>query len=53
MKRRQALRFAALPLLLATPSLRAAEDTVDYSRELYDKLLAQGKPFLLDFYAPW
>ena len=25
----------------------------DYSRELYEKLLASGEPFLLDFSANW
>ncbi len=54
MNRRQALRLAALPLLLAAPALRAAShETHEYSRDLYDKMIANGEPFLLDFYASW
>ncbi|MBT6272782.1 MAG: hypothetical protein HOI95_01455 [Chromatiales bacterium] len=54
MNRRQALRLAALPLLLGAPALRAGSvETHDYSRDSYDKMIASGEPFLLDFYASW
>ena len=31
----------------------ADEKLVTYSREAYEAALVSGKPFLLDFYAPW
>ena len=53
MKRREALSLAAVPLLAGLPSLATAADSVSYTRELYENLLAKGEPFLLDFYADW
>jgi len=32
---------------------RAGTEATAYSREAFEKALASGKPFLLDFYAPW
>lgn len=42
---------AASLTLTATPSL--AGEHQDYTPEALDALKASGKPYLLDFYAPW
>lgn len=54
MKRRGFLSISALALS-STSGLALAEDASreEYSRELYEKLLADGETFLLDFYANW
>lgn len=54
MKRRQLLTYGAgLIALTSVKSATAADGAVDYSRETFDKALADGKPFMLDFYASW
>lgn len=54
MNRRGFISLSALALSM--PAGRASADDVaseQYSRALYEKLLASGEPFLLDFYASW
>ena len=41
---------------MLSPYVRVAfadEQYMIYNREAYEKALASGEPFLLDFYAPW
>jgi hypothetical protein len=54
MNRRSFMSLSALALS-GTAGLASAADVPheNYSRALYEKLLASGEPFLLDFYAPW
>jgi thiol:disulfide interchange protein len=45
-----------LPLVAVAASLppvSANDEFIEYSRELYEQLLASGEPFMLDFYASW
>ena len=52
MKRRQFI--AASSLALAAPgTLLAGAGQVEYDRAAFDRLLADGKPVLLDFYTTW
>ena len=54
MNRRQMLSASAVALLVAgNASLAAAVAHEPYTREAYEKALASGEPFLLDFYASW
>ena len=54
MNRRQLLSAAALVLTLVAPKVFAGDaQTVEYTREAYDKALASGEPFMLDFFASW
>ncbi len=52
MRRRQFLALSALAF--ASSATRAEGGKfVDYSPEAYEKALASGEPFLLDFWAKW
>lgn len=54
MQRRSLMLAAALASALpAAAALAAGEHTVDYTRAAYERALAGGEPFLLDFFAPW
>ena len=54
MKRRDFLAAGAGAMLMPYVSVTFAnEQYVTYNREAYEKALASGAPFLLDFYAPW
>lgn len=58
MKRRQLLAGGGSLLLsttlLGTAPLSAAKiEHESYSRDSYEQALADGKPFMLDFYASW
>ena len=55
MNRRQLMvTSAALMAASVTPTFAADSVThVTYSRAEYEKALASGKPFMLDFYASW
>ncbi len=54
MKRRQFLSATALVLpLSSTLALAAEPDHQPYTYEAYQQALADGKPFMLDFYASW
>ncbi len=54
MNRRGFISISALALS-STAGLAHAADVAreEYSRELYEKLLASGEPFMLDFFANW
>ena len=52
MKRRQFIAVSSLAL--AVPgTLLAGGGQVEYDRAAFDRLLADGKPVLLDFYTTW
>jgi thiol:disulfide interchange protein len=54
MNRRQFLSASVLALLVPGATAAASEAYhVEYSREAYQQALASGRPFMLDFYAPW
>ena len=55
MNRRHFLAISTLAIALPAAFPAAAEDAkrVEYTRQLYDQLLASGEPFMLDFYASW
>ena len=54
MNRRQVLSAFALTFAAASPRVFAASaGHVDYSRDAYERALASGEPFMLDFFAPW
>ncbi len=52
MNRRQFLALSATSLLASHVNASDALH-VEYSDEVYEQLLASGKPFILDFYASW
>ena len=52
MKRRRFLAVSSLALAMPG-SVLAGEGQVEYSRAAFDRLLASGKPVLLDFYTTW
>lgn len=52
MKRRHFLAIPALTLLAGTSTAGDAK-AVEFTQEAYEQALESGKPFLLDFYAPW
>ena len=53
MKRRQFLTVSSLALAMPGGAALAGEGQVEYSRAAFDRLLASGKPVLLDFYTTW
>ncbi len=54
MKRRTMLSASALALLApGSVALAAGSGTVEYSKDAYERALASGEPFMLDFFAPW
>lgn len=53
LNRRMALGLIAASVLTLTASPALAADKQDYTPEALAALKASGKPFLLDFYAPW
>lgn len=52
MKRRRFLAVSSLALAMPG-SVLAGEGQVEYDRAAFDRLLASGKPVLLDFYTTW
>jgi len=52
MQRRHFLGAALVPLLATAVPVRALEK-VPYSDGLYKELLANGKPFMLEFSTSW
>ena len=53
MKRRQFLTLSAIAIAAPATGLAQEGNVVDYTRESYEKALASGEPFMLDFYATW
>jgi len=54
MNRRQLMAASSLALLMPASTVMAGNGArIDYSPETYSQLLSSGKPFMLDFYAPW
>lgn len=53
MNRRTLLKCCAGLAVAACSGAAPAAESVKYSRELYEELLASGEPFLLDFSATW
>ena len=55
MNRRHLLKtgVAAVVSLSTVKPVFSLEDAEEFSDELYEELLASGKPFLLDFTATW
>lgn len=53
MDRRTLLKCCAGLAVVACNRTTSAAESVEYSRELYEELLASGEPFLLDFAATW
>lgn len=54
MNRRELIAATAAALLLGGHAAAAAEvERVSYTREAYERALASGEPFLLDFFATW
>jgi thiol:disulfide interchange protein len=52
MNRRYFLALSATTLLAS--GVCASDDLhVDYSTEVFEQAVADGKPFILDFYASW
>lgn len=52
MKRRQFLAIPAIALVTGAVHADGAKQ-VEFTQEAYEQALESGKPFLLDFYAPW
>ena len=52
MKRRRFLAVSSLALAMPG-SVLAGQGQVEYDRAAFDRLLASGKPVLLDFYTTW
>jgi len=50
--RREFLAACAV-LAVGGPAFAAADEPVTYSPQAFDAALASGRPFLLDFFAPW
>ena len=53
MNRRQLLKGGCGLLFMGTMQTTAADSAVAYTRDVYEEALSSGKPFMLDFYAPW
>ena len=53
MKRRQFLTVSSLVLAMPGGVALAGQGQVEYDRAAFDRLLASGKPVLLDFYTTW
>ena len=54
MNRRQFLTASGIALALGKSAIvSGSEQHTPYSREAYEQALASGKPFMLDFFAPW
>jgi len=52
MKRRQFLALSTLALA-TSPVLAGGSSQVEFTKEAYQKALASGEPFMLDFAATW
>ena len=53
MKRRRFLAVSSLALAMPGGAALAGQGQVEYDRAAFDRLLASGKPVLLDFYTTW
>ena len=53
MKRREFVALSAFALASPATVLAEAGGEVEYSPQAFDKILASGKPVLLDFYTTW
>jgi len=54
MNRRNILKSAlALTAISVLNPVKAADEPLTYTPELYEQLLSSGEPFMLDFFATW